>query len=63
MEGTPLFTVELAAEEGGETIDCNFKPEHKAKLEALKTGQHVTIRGRCKGKFVGSVILDTAVLK
>jgi hypothetical protein len=63
QEGIDKFTVELQTGEADETIDCNFKKDHKEELAKLMPGQQVTIRGKCKGKFRGSVTLEKCILK
>ncbi|HEX3151539.1 MAG TPA: hypothetical protein VHR66_25910 [Gemmataceae bacterium] len=56
------ITVELKTGSGGDTIECEFAKADETKLAALKPGDQVKIRGKCKGKYIGTVTLERCLL-
>jgi hypothetical protein len=55
-------TVELKTDAEGETVDCKFALDQQNNLVHLKPGQHVTIRGKCKGRADDSPTLEKCIL-
>jgi len=56
------ISVELKAGEDGETVDCQFRLSAESDLTAVSAGKTVKIRGKCAGKYGGSVKLVSCIL-
>ena len=46
----------------GDNVECDFAKADEANLSTLKPGDQVKIRGKCKGKYLGSVTLERCLL-
>ncbi|HVK14383.1 MAG TPA: hypothetical protein VM597_36925 [Gemmataceae bacterium] len=58
----PELTVELEGMDVGRTVDCEFATDPDGKVDALRAGQQVTIRGKCIGRVGAWVELKPCVL-